>query len=91
MNCPVCDAPMKQTYKDTMDGWLTCEEHEECSADANHYSYEFSYGYTTVYVGDNHEEFGMVYSDTAELRTKFESDIKSAVERAKSKLQEIKQ
>lgn len=60
--CSVCGTEMKE-YVETIDwGGPICEHVATCPNGC--YSYEFSYGYTTIHVGDL--RFGWSYSDDKE-------------------------
>jgi hypothetical protein len=61
--CPVCYTEMKEQIETIDWGGPICEHYENCPNDC--YLYEFSYGYTTVFVNirDHHLQFGWGYND----------------------------
>jgi hypothetical protein len=66
-DCPVCSSQMTE-HIDTIDwGGPICEHVATCPNGC--YSYEFSYGYTTVFVNvrGHRLQFGWGYSDDKEL------------------------
>jgi len=84
MKCPICDREMKHD-SDTLDGWCLREETYTCPK--GHYCYDYSYGYTRVFV-NNYEVLSYGYSDERgrkldEFMTKWYIKLLRFVERIK--------
>ena len=81
--CPICDAEIQlDTY--TLDNSIILEQYEHCNA--GHYSYEFVYSSTRVFVGET--EFTNYYSQNNDKE--FWQQVDRACEEYKAKLNENK-
>ena len=60
MNCPICETELI-VWRDILDGWCLCEEMADCPN--KHYSYYFSYGYTTITVREKEFSWGYLTSE----------------------------
>ena len=80
--CPVCYAKLKVETGFLDEGTL-CENFETCPNKC--YSYEYAYGYTTVYVNvrGHHLMFGWGYSDERQVMQSESSAIDTACEAAR--------
>lgn len=75
--CPVCYRKMS-TERDCIEGTV-CEESIICPNGC--YRYEFAYGSTQVFVGE--EEFDGHYTDTPDEFRERQNAIKTAIQKAK--------
>ena len=80
--CPICNEKLK-AYTDYMDHILV-EEGESCPN--KHYEFCYAYGYTDVWIGDEH--FSSWDNSPVDVHNKFLSNVKAAEQRMKKLYQE---